>query len=141
LIMRYLGIDYGLKRVGIALCDAGETIVSPLCQFSGPDCRPENLFAQLREIICAHEVEALVVGLPLNMDGSEGPQAQQTRKFAHSLAEKLDLKVYLQDERLSSFAADEKLGAGAFTERQRRRRRDMLAACEILQDFIGHKPM
>lgn len=134
--MRYLAIDYGLQRVGLALCDAGETIVSPLCQLSGRDCQIKKLTAKLREIINEHDVEALVVGLPLNMNSSEGEQARVTRELADELARNLGLPVHLQDERLSSSAADEKLAQGNFTRAQHRQRRDMMAACEILRDFL-----
>ena len=137
--MRYLGIDYGSKRVGIALCDADESIVSPLCQLQGRASQEEKLIAHLEKLIGQHAVEALVVGLPVNMDGTEGSQARQARQFARRLEKRLALKVYLQDERLSSYAAEEKLAAGNLTRTRRRRRRDMLAACEILQDFLTQK--
>ena len=130
--MRYLAIDYGFKRLGLAHCDAGEMIVSPLCQL------PYDLtvLEKLRQIITDNEIEAVVVGLPLNMDGSEGDQAKVSRKFARKLEKTISLPVYLQDERLSSAAADEMLSESGLTNKKRKARRDMLAACDILRNFL-----
>lgn len=136
--MRYLGIDYGLKRVGAAICDAGETIVSPLCQFNHPGKR-EALTARLLQIIEEHEVEAVVVGMPYNMDGTEGEQARLTRQFVKQMEEDLARPVYVQDERLSSATADAWLRQGELSQNKKRARRDMLAACAILQSFLDHK--
>ncbi|MFC1783924.1 Holliday junction resolvase RuvX [Planctomycetota bacterium] len=137
--MRYLGIDYGLKRLGLALCDASETIVSPLCQLSVNTGRPEELLERLKQIIDENQVEALVVGLPLNMDDSEGEQARLTRRFAGELAKTVGKPVHLQDERLSSMAAEEKLSESGLSRQKRRQRRDMLAACDILQEFLNRR--
>jgi len=134
--MRYLGIDFGLKRVGLALSDASETIVSPLCQLHRNKSNPQKLFDQIRQIICEYEIEQIVVGLPLNMDDSEGPQAKLSREFAEKLALTTDIPISFQDERLSSSAADELLAEGDFSRAQQKKRRDMLAACEILQEFL-----
>ena len=135
--MRYLAIDYGLKRLGLALCDPSETIVSPLCQFEHDHKRPQMALDRLTQIITEHQVQALVVGLPLNMDDSEGPQAKVTRRFAETLAQQITVPVHLQDERLSSAAADELLSNSDFTKAKRKQRRDMLAACDILQSFLN----
>ena len=134
--MRYLAVDYGLKRAGVALCDAHETIVSPLCQVPVETSGPEKLFAQLQQLIQEHQVEAVVVGLPLNMDNSEGEQAKLSRKFAQDLAQAVNLPVHLQDERLSTAAADEKLATSGLSRKKQRQKRDMLAACDILEEFL-----
>lgn len=134
--MRYLAIDYGLRRIGLATCDAGEIIVSPLCQLDIAKRKTEWVFEQLKIIIAANEIEAVVVGLPVNMDGSEGDQARLTRQFAEKLQDHCGLPVHLQDERLSSAAADEKLSVAGFSRQKHKARRDMLAACEILQSFL-----
>jgi len=138
--MRYLALDVGSRRVGLAVCDAGETIVSPLCCLQrrpGRDDVLDNTFMEaLRRIVHDQQIEALVVGLPLNMNGSEGPQARTSRRVAETLAAELHLPVHLQDERLSSAAADELLDRAELSRKQRRGKRDMLAACRILQDFL-----
>ena len=137
--MRYLAIDYGLKRLGLALCDPGETIVSPLCQLPVDVSRPDQIFATLQEVIAEREIDAVVVGLPLNMDDSEGKQAKISRQFAEQLAQAVPIPVNLQDERLSSMAADEMLAESGLSKAKRKSRRDMLAACDILQEFLYKK--
>ena len=137
--MRYLAIDYGLKRSGLALCDPAETIVSPLCQLTVDVSRPEHIITALTEIITEYAIDALVVGLPLNMDGSEGEQAKRSRRFGEQLETALEIPVHLQDERLSSMAADEMLAESGFSKAKRKSKRDMLAACDILQEFLRKK--
>ena len=139
--MRYLAIDYGLKRVGLAICDAQEIIVSPLTLLEiARDQGATKLQADLQQIVGAEHVAEVVVGLPLNMDGSEGLQATLTRKFATELAEALAVPVHLHDERLSSAAADEMLTQAGLSLRKFKGKRDMLAACAILQCFLDSKP-
>lgn len=135
--MRYLAIDYGSKRLGLAHCDPGETIVSPLCQLSIPAAGAKKVIGKLQEVIRENQIEAIVIGLPLNMDGSAGPQAQTTKSFAKLLSDSVDIPVHLQDERLSSAAADYLLDETDFTNKKRKARRDMLAACDILHEFLG----
>jgi len=135
--MRYLAIDYGLKRVGLAVCDPDESIVSPFCQLEARKNWPEGLIEQLQKIILEHQIEAIVVGLPLNMDDTEGEQAQLTRQFSKKLIQATGLPVHLQDERLSSAAADEMLAEHGMSRQKQKSRRDMLAACAILRDFLG----
>ncbi len=137
--MRYLAIDFGFKRLGLAICDPSEIIVSPLCQLPNDKNRSEPVFQKIASLIAENQVEAVVVGLPLNMDDSEGPQAKASRKFAENLGNKINLPIFLQDERLSSQAADEKLHETGLTRQKRKDRRDMLAACDILQDFLDRK--
>lgn len=133
--MRYLAIDYGTKRTGLAICDAGETLASPLAVI---DSR-RKLLTRIAEIVKAENVEAVVLGLPLNMTGSEGPQTKLTQKFADQLRSSLPLPVYLQDERLSSFAAEEKLAPANLTRGKQKERLDAVAAAEILEAFLEQK--
>jgi putative Holliday junction resolvase len=133
--MRYLAIDYGSRRTGLAICDADETIASPLRVLQGA----RSLIARIAEIAAAEGVNGLVVGLPLNMDGSEGPQAAGTRAFAQHLRERTDLPVHFQDERLSSFGAAEKLNEAGLSKARRKARLDAVAAAEILQAFLDEK--
>jgi len=137
--MRYLALDYGTRRLGLALCDPAETIVSPLACLTVPSAGYHALWPRLKDLVTTHQVGEIVVGLPLNMDGSEGDQARLTRRFAQELQHTLNLPVHLHDERLSSHAADGLLADAAFTPRQRRQRRDMLAACDILNDFLDRR--
>ena len=137
--MRYLAIDDGLKRLGLAICDAQEMIVSPLCQVTSD---PKNLNTtndRLVDIIEENRVEAMVMGLPLNMDDSEGPQAKCTRDFSKQLDKVISIPIHFQDERLSSAAADELLADSGLSAKKRKEKRDMLAACDILQEFLDQK--
>ncbi|MBN2842995.1 MAG: Holliday junction resolvase RuvX, partial [Sedimentisphaerales bacterium] len=70
--MRYMAVDYGLKRIGLALCDGGEIIVSPLCQIENVTSNRQLAFDSILTLIREHAIEALVVGLPVNMDGTMG---------------------------------------------------------------------
>ena len=150
--MRYLSIDYGNKITGLAICDPTETIVSPLAAFPTSN----DLIAKIIEIIKAENVEALVLGLPLNMDDSVGPQAKKVQAFAEQIKKQIDTPVFFQDERLSTFAAEGKLAdwslnqkrgrpvrrgdsEGGLTRKGKKRRIDALAAAEILQAFLDEK--
>jgi len=133
--MRYLAIDYGSKRTGLAICDADETIASPLAVLHGQ----KGLLRRIKEIIEAENAEAVVLGLPLNMTGSESSQTKLVRKFAEQLKKYLSVPVQLQDERLSSFGAEEKLAPADFTRGKRKKRIDAVAAAEILEAFLERK--
>ena len=133
--MRYLAIDYGTKSTGLAICDPSETIVSPLAVLPNG----KDLAAKISEIIKTESVSAIVFGLPLNMDGSSGNQAKIVQDFAGNLVKMVTVPVYLQDERLSTFAAQEKLLAADLTRKKKRKRIDAVAAAEILQAFLDSK--
>ena len=133
--MRYLAIDYGAKRTGLAICDRSETISSPLSIIEGQKRLPQRI----AEIIAAEDVDAVVLGLPLNMDDSEGHQAKLVRNFAAQLLKLIDVPVHFQDERLSSFAAEEKLAPADFTKKKAKRRLDAVAAAHILEAFLEQK--
>src|SRR5262249_23666795 len=102
---RYLGIDYGTKRIGLAVSDDAGRIAMPVDVIAGTGdpLRDAQAVAAAAE---DHEGEHFIVGLPLNMDGTEGPQARLTRRFAGELARRSGRPVDFQDERLSSAAAD-----------------------------------
>lgn len=133
--MRYLAIDYGTKRTGLAICDAGETIASPLAVLHGQ----KELLKKITQIVQAESVDAIVLGLPLNMTGSESSQTKLVLKFAERLKDHISIPVHLQDERLSSFSAEEKLAPADFTRSKRRKRIDAVAAAEILEAFLEQK--
>ena len=133
--MRYLSIDYGNKNTGLAICDTTETIVSPLVSLP----TSKDLIGKIIEIVKTENVKALVLGLPLNMDDSIGPQAKKVQVFADKLEKLIDVPVFFQDERLSTFAAKEKMIAMELTRKGKKRRIDALAAAEILQAFLDEK--
>ena len=133
--MRYLAIDNGTKRTGLAICDSAETIASPLTVIQGQ----KGLLKKIAEVVETENVEAVVLGLPLNMDDSEGPQSKLILKFAERLKQHLHIPVHLQDERLSSFSAEEKLASANFTKEKMKKRLDAVAAAEILEAFLERK--
>jgi putative Holliday junction resolvase len=133
--MRYLAIDYGSKRTGLAICDANETIASPLVVIDGQGA----LIEKIVKIVESNHVGAVVLGLPLNMDGSEGLQSGKVRNFAMSLGQHIEVPIYFQDERLSSFAAYEKLAGKDLKKSKVLARLDAVAAAEILEAFLTQK--
>ncbi len=133
--MRYLAIDYGEKRTGLAICDAGEMIASPLAVVSG---QPE-LIPRILAVIKSENVEAIVIGLPLNMDNTEGPQVKRVKSFAARLKEHIDIPIHFYDERLSSFEAEKKLSGVDLTRKGKKKRLDAVAAAAILQSFLDEK--
>ena len=133
--MRYLAIDYGTKRTGLAICDRAETIASPLTVIQGQ----KELLKKIAEVVETEHVEAVVLGLPLNMTGSESSQTKLVFKFAEQLKDYLHIPVHFQDERLSSFSAEERLASAKFTRGKKRKRLDAVAAAEILEAFLEQK--
>ena len=131
--MRYLAIDYGSKHTGLAICDRDETIASPLAVIEGE----KELLKKIADVVETENVEAVVLGLPLNMNDSQGFQAKLVCRFAEQLKKFLDIPIHFQDERLSSFSAEEK--SADFTRGKKRKRLDAVAAAEILQSFLEQK--
>ncbi len=135
--MRYLAIDYGTKRTGLAICDRAETIVSPLTVIEGQ----KGMLKKIAEVVEIERVEAVVLGLPLNMTGSESSQTKLVFRFAEQLKDFLHIPVHFQDERLSSFGAEERLASAKFTRGKKRKRLDAVAAAEILEAFLEQKTL
>ena len=133
--MRYLAIDYGNKRSGLAICDQAETLASPLAVITGQ----KQLIQKIDEIIKKENVEAVVIGLPLNMDGTQSTQTKLVLKFAKNLKDHLNIPVHLHDERLSSFGARQKLTSANYTRGKRKKRLDAVAAADILESFLEQK--
>jgi putative Holliday junction resolvase len=133
--MRYLAIDYGMKRTGLAICDAAETIASPVTVITGQG----GLIAKIIEVIEDENIEAVVVGLPLNMDGTDSGQTKKARLFAEQLGAKKEISIDFQDERLTSFEAEQKLAGLGITRKKKKKHLDAIAAAVILQIYIDKK--
>ncbi len=133
---RLIGLDPGKKTIGVALSDLSRMVASPAESLKRG--KFADLAAHLDELIKAEEVAGIVVGLPLNMDGSEGPSAQSARQFAENLAEKLDIAVALWDERLSTAAVERAMIDADLTRKRRRKRVDKLAAAYTLQGTLDY---
>ncbi len=131
--MRFLCIDLGDKRTGLAVCDDNETIASPV----GVIESGKSLYDEITGAVERYQAQALVFGLPLNMDGSENERTVQTRRFAEEIKDKTNLPIFFQDERLSSFAAQKKLSQTGLTHKKKKDRIDAIAAADILREFIA----
>ena len=132
---KLMALDVGLARIGIAVCDPLRLVARPHSTLTRTSRRDD--FAHLARIAKTEEVQGVVCGLPLNMDGSSGPQAQTTRKWAMRLAQALrlllgtPLPIAFWDERLSSYSARE------LAQQWPRQGEDALAATVILQSFLA----
>ncbi|MCF7972432.1 MAG: Holliday junction resolvase RuvX [Phycisphaerae bacterium] len=133
--MKYLAVDYGNKRTGLALCDRNETMASPLCVIR----EPSQVVKVITQVVAEERIEGIVIGLPLNMDDSEGFQAKRVREFGKVLAAHVQIPILFHDERLSSFSASEKLAALSLTRSHTKKRLDAVAAAEILEAFLDFK--
>lgn len=136
--MRALGIDLGSKRIGIAVSDRSGTIASPLLvlQRSGSTRRDHEA---IRALAVEEEAEMLVVGLPLNMNGSSGPAAQAAIKEAEALATVVGVPVITFDERGTTVTADRALMEANISARDRRKYVDKVAAAILLQHWLDSR--
>ncbi len=131
---RWLGVDHGTKRIGIAVSDGAGSIATPVEMVPA---EPESLaIKRIGELVEEYGAEGIAVGWPLNMDDSEGPQGKLARDFAGRTAMATGLDVRMWDERLTSMVADKKL-AGHYTRKKRKARQDAIAAATMLQDFLS----
>ncbi len=131
---RLLGIDLGTKTIGLALSDAQRTIASPLETLKRARFTADK--AALDHVVAKHAIGGLVIGLPLNMDGSAGPRAQSVRAFAHNLARGLSVPIALWDERLSTAAVERAMLEADMSRAKRAAAVDKLAAAYILQGAL-----
>lgn len=131
---RLIGLDLGTKTIGLALSDLGRGIASPMETIRR---KKFTLDAERLLQICAEQtVGGIVLGLPLNMDGSEGPRAQATRAFARNLSQKTELPITYWDERLSTAAVTRTLLEADSSRAKRAEAVDKMAAAFILQGFL-----
>jgi len=134
-----LGLDLGTKTIGVAVSDGLLSVASPLETIKRSKYTADA--ARLSEIIDAREIGGIVLGLPFNMDGSEGPRCQSTRAFARNFARQSDLPITYWDERLSTVAAERALLEADASRRRRAEVIDNIAAAYILQgalDRLSH---
>jgi putative Holliday junction resolvase len=129
-----LGLDLGTKTIGLALSDLRRAIASPLAVIRRTKFQADLL--ELRQYIEAHRPVALVLGLPVNMDGTEGPRAQATRGFARNIERQLGLPIFFWDERLSTAAVTRTLIEADASRKRRGEVVDKMAAAYILQGVL-----
>ena len=133
--MRVMAIDYGDQRIGIAVSDALRTICGDA--FTLQEWNMERAAARIAEEVSARGVDTLVLGLPKNMDGSEGPRASITREFAALLKETTGIEPVLWDERRSSIEAHAILHANGKKMKDHRKTVDAVAASLMLEGYLG----
>jgi len=145
--VRYLAIDLGDARTGLALGDDVVRLASPAGLVEVPiDRHDGDALLDALARACDEQLGPdpargeLVLGLPLNMDASEGPRAKLARAFAEKLAERTGRAVHFADERRTSLRADAKLSQTGLTHAQKKARRDAIAAAAFLQDFLDALP-
>ncbi|KAF3299285.1 Holliday junction resolvase RuvX [Aerococcus urinaeequi] len=138
--MRYLGLDVGSKTVGVAVSDpfgwtAQGVEIIPI------DEELEDFgLDRLGELIAEYKVEALVLGLPKNMNNSIGPRAEASQKYGQLVIDRFDLPVFYQDERLTTVQAERMLIANDVSRKKRKKVIDKLAAVLILQNYLDAHP-
>ena len=133
--MRVLAIDLGTKKIGTAISDElGITVRAVETIARSADDRD---IARLKFLVDDLEAEAVVVGLPLRMDGTVGDAAAAAMRFVEKLRAKLAVAVYVQDERLTSYEAEQLMIERGFPKHKRRARSDEFAAMIILQDYLA----
>jgi putative Holliday junction resolvase len=142
--VKHLALDVGERRIGVAVSDAGGRIARPLATLQRSS-KAED-FARIARLVREQAVDSLVIGLPLNADGSAGPQAQRIERYAAGLAESLraggmDLPIAFWDEHLSTEHAQEAMIAAGRRVRDRRARIDAVAAAVILQDYLDEQQL
>jgi putative Holliday junction resolvase len=135
--MRTLALDLGEKRIGVAVSDDGGALALP----EGVIARHswQQIIAEIRTRVDALQVKRIVIGLPLRMDGTEGPAAVAVRRFVQRLQTVVSVPIEVQDERLSTAEAERALIAGDVRRRRRRAVRDAVAAAIVLQTYLDRR--
>ena len=131
---RFLGIDYGTVRIGLALSDPTGTLASPLPFLENQS--PQQVTNALSELIQTHQIAGLVIGLPRNMDGTYGPSAQKVRDFIAQIQKSISLPITPIDERLTTAQASKQLSGIGMNQKQLRKKVDSSSACLILQQYL-----
>ena len=132
--MVILAVDLGKVRTGLAVCDKTELIASPLTTIE--ERNPEKLIVKISEIVKERKAELLVVGLPKNMDGTEGESAENARRFAEMLSEQCGISFVMQDERGTTVTAYNFLNTTNTRGKKRKQVVDTVSAVIILEDYL-----
>ena len=134
--MRIIGLDLGTKTLGVAISDQTETIASGVTTLRFSENESENCFDELRKIIELYNAKLIVIGLPKNMNNTCGEATLRTENFSRKLKEEFNIEVVMQDERLSSVAANNVLLLADLSRKKRKSKVDTVAATIILQSYL-----
>lgn len=138
--MRIMGLDFGSKTVGVAVSDPlGITAQGLEIIRRKEENKLRRTYARIEELIVEYQVEEIVLGLPKNMNATEGERAELTREFKDSLERRTGLPVTLWDERLTTVAADRAMMEAGIRREQRKDYVDMIAASLILQGYLDRR--
>jgi putative Holliday junction resolvase len=132
--MRILGLDYGRKRIGVAICDEMGLVAHSLLAIERKTIKKD--LAEIQRLAREFHVEKIVIGYPLTLDGKEGIQCKRVSKFSEMIEERLSLTVVKWDESLSTKEAEDILLEADMSRKKRRKRVDKLAAAIILQRYL-----
>ena len=133
---RIIGLDLGQKRIGVAVSDETKIISTAIDTISVSSIK--NSVKKIKEIAVAYAADEIVIGLPLNMNGSKGPQADKVIAFAHKLRERLPCKISTFDERLTTAQGEAILVSADMSRKKRKQSIDRLAAQIILQTYLDY---
>jgi putative Holliday junction resolvase len=132
--MKVLGIDFGEKKIGLAIADGHLALPFKVIRGNQP-----SLIKEIIDICYEEDVKQIVIGLPLGGEGTENPMTAKVRKFGQKLAERFKQEVDLWDERLTSQEAQERLGKAGFLRKRRIAREDSVAAAITLQSYLDSR--
>ncbi len=132
--MIIMAVDLGKARTGIAVCDKTQFLASPLCVIE--EWNQEKLAEKICGLVQQEKPELIVVGLPKNMDGSEGESAQNARSFADKLHSLIGIPIHMQDERCTTITAHRYLNDTNVRGKKRKKAVDAVAATVILQSYL-----
>jgi putative holliday junction resolvase len=133
-VSRSLGIDFGTRRIGLALSDPTGTLASPLPFLENNGA--QEVVSRLKELVATREIETIVVGLPRNMDGTYGASAEKVRSFVAQIQPHISAKILTQDERLTTSQASRDLAQMGLSQKELRQKVDSSSATLILQQFL-----
>ena len=135
--MIIMSVDYGDSRTGIAICDRSEMLAVPVCVIA--EKYPPKLIEKIRTIAEERKPEQIVVGYPINMDGSVGARAEKCGEFAKMLGETLGIETICRDERCTTISASRLLSEADVWGKKRKAAIDAVAATEILQQYLDYR--
>lgn len=135
--MIIMSVDYGDVRTGLAICDKTETLATPIGMLKAYN--DEKLIELIKEKINQYKPELIVIGLPKNMDSTEGERASKCRMFAEKLSDETKIPFIMRDERLTTVSAYTSLNMSNIRGNKRKEAVDQIAATIILQDYLDSK--
>ena len=136
LSMRYLGLDLGSKTLGVAVSDATLTIANVLTTLRFEDEDYDSLLLPLKDVILEYNVKKIILGYPINMDGTIGERAEISLSFKKKLEDFFQIEVIMMDERLTSVISNNVLIDADLSRKKRKKKVDGIAACLILQSYL-----